>query len=443
MFQRLLKLALPIMLTNFLQTLYNLADTFFLGKLGKEALSAPSIAFILILFLIIFAAGFSQAGTTLISQSIGKGDRRKADYYLGQMTFLLLMIATALSAAALLSLETLLNLINVPPGLTYTYTRTYLRIIFGGVPFIFLSFILRTSLQAVGDSITPLKVQLATVSLNILLDYLLIFGKGPFPALGVAGAAWATVLARGTASAIGLVILLRGRRGVRLRLGDLVPRRKPLLLLLRVGLPTSLGQGISALGFTVLQGVVNGLGTAVIAAFGIGNRIVSLFNMPAQGLSQATTVLVGQELGAGRIDGARQVIRYALLFIFLFITAGMTLTFFHGAGFIRFFINDPDVTAVGEVMFRILSPSVIAFSLFTVLSGAFQGGGDTKPIMVLSIIRLWGIRVPAAWLLALVLGFGHRGIWLGMVASNTAVAVMVFLLYRTGRWSRALSPEEI
>jgi len=443
MLRKLINLALPIMAANFLQTLYNLVDSYFLGKLGKEALAAPSIAFTIILFLIIFAGGFANAGTTLISQARGAGNQERVDFYLGQLVTAMTLLSFVLGFIGYITVDPLLRLLQTPEGATFIYTSQYLKIIFAGVPMMFMMFIFRAALQGVGDGITPLVIQVVTVFLNVFLDWILIFGIGPFPRWEVQGAAAATVAARSVASLIGLFILLRGTRHIRLKLSTLKPDKEALKLLFRIGMPSSLGQGVSALGFTVLQGVVNGLGPAVIAAFGIGNRIIALFNMPAQGLCQATAVLVGQNLGSGSTARAREVVSHGVRMIVIFITLGMTLTFFKGASVIHFFITDPEVTEIGVVMFRILSPSVIFFSLYTVLLGAFQGGGDAKPPMVLNIIRLWGLRVPLAYLMILVLGMGALGLWWAMFVSNLVVAAAAWILYETNRWSRALDPQAL
>jgi putative MATE family efflux protein len=443
LYSTLIRLALPIMGANLLQTLYNLADTYFLGKLGKEAVSAPSIAFPLIFFLIIFGAGFATAGTTLISQSKGKGDQERVDHYVGQTIGMLFVVSIFISILGFFTSDLLLNLIQVPEGLTYTYTRTYIRIIFIGLPFMFTSFAFSAIMQGVGDSLTPLYLQIVTVTLNIILDIFLIYGIWMFPELGVAGAAIATVIARGAAGIAGVFILISGKRTIKLSLSSLKPEIKSWKLIGSIGLPLSLGQGLSALGFTTLQGVVNTFGPAVIAAFGVGNRIISMFNMPGQGLSRATAVLVGQQLGAKRHEKASQVVSYGLATIFIFITVGMSLTFFYGNYFVQFFVDDPEVIAYGISLFRIVSVSVVFFALFTVLMGAFQGGGDTKPIMILNIFRLWGVRVPLAYLLTKVFLMGPDGIWWAMFASNFSVAIIMFLLYRTQRWKNKLNPDTI
>lgn len=442
LYKKLIKLSLPIMVGNLLQTLYNLADAYFLGKLSKEALSAPSISFNIIFFLIVFGMGFAAAGTTLISQAKGKGDRERVDFYLGQTMILLMACGLATSIIGLGLRDLLLTVLRVPPE-TYGYTRQYMTIIFLGLPFMFMTFIMSSSLQGIGDSLTPLYIQAFTVGLNVLLDPLFIFGWGPIPAMEVRGAALATVLSRGLSSGISLLILIRGRRGVKLRLRHLRPDRGALRLLLKIGLPNSFGQGLTALGFTTLQGIVNSFGTAVIAAFGIGNRIVGMFNMPGIGFGQATGILVGQSLGAKDKVRAKLVMRYSLLTILVYISLGMTLTFFWGNHFVRFFIDDPEVVHHGVSLFRIISPSVIFFSLFTVITGAFRGGGDTKPIMYMNVARLWVLRVPFAWLLSMPLGLGAPGIWYAMFISNVVMYLISHILLRTGRWMEKINPDDI
>ena len=439
LYRSLVVLAVPIMLNNLLQMLYNLVDAWFLGRIGAEAVAAPTISFTLIFFLIVFGIAFSMAGTTLIAQSKGRGDMERANFYAGQTATLLVAMSVAISAIGLVFTPSLLRIMQVPAE-SYEYTRQYMTIIFAGMPFMFVSFLLRAVLQGVGDSMTPLIVQIVTIVLNVVLDPILIFGWGPFPALEVAGAAYATVFSRSVAAAVSVWILVRGRNGIRLTLANMKPDRRALRRITEIGLPSAIGQAVPAFGFTVLQGIVNSLGTAVVVAFGVGNRIVGLFNMPAIGFSQATTSIVGQRLGAGRKDQAIASVRQSVLTVFVFIAIGMTLTFFFGGNFIQFFVNDPEVIAYGRDLFRILSPSVVLFALFTVTTGAFQGGGDTKPVMILNVVRLWGIRVPLAYLLAIGLARGPNGIWWAMFASNIVIAAAGFIWLARGNWLHKIDP---
>jgi putative MATE family efflux protein len=256
----------------------------------------------------------------------------------------------------------------------------------------------------------------------------------------VGGAAGATILSQGIAVLVGFLLLKRGVRGIRLKAIHLRPKSAALRKLTTIGLPAAAGQSGSALGFNVLQGIVNSLGTPVIAAFGIGNRIINLFMLPAMGMAQAATVMIGEKLGARKKDEVRLVLRQAVLTVFIFISLGMTYTFFRGDLFIKFFLKDPEVEALGTNLFRIVSPSVILFSLFTVVTAAFQGSGDTRPIMTLNILRLWGIRVPLAWILVVLLGVGPTGIWISMFVSNLGVAILGFILLAKRPWMDHLKP---
>ena len=441
-FRKLIALAAPIMAGNLLQTFYNLVDVYFLGKLGRVAITAPSIAFPVIYFLVVFAFGFSIAGTTLISQVKGRGDQDKVDFYLGQTTSIMVIAGIAVSALGVILTPAILRLLSVPEE-SFLYAEQYMRIIFTGLPFMFMAFILQAALHGIGDSVTPLIILGGTVVLNIILDPLFIFGIGFFPALGVQGAAIATVIARISGSVVALIVLIRGRRGVQLKGVNLKPDREAFRTLLKIGIPSSIGQGVSALGFTVLQGVVNSFGTAVIAAFGVGNRIISLFNMPAMGFSRATAVLVGQSLGAKNKERAWLIVKQSVVTIFVFIALGMTLMFFWGASFVKLFIDDPEVLSYGRELFRVVSLSIVFFALYTVAMGALDGAGETRVVMVLNASRLWAMRIPLAYFLGYTLSMGPGGIWWAMFISNVIIAGVGFIIVSRGKWMDRINPDKL
>ncbi|MCF7948574.1 MAG: MATE family efflux transporter [Spirochaetia bacterium] len=438
----LMKIALPLMAGNFVQTLYNLTDAYFLGKLGTAELSAPTIAFPVIFFLILFGIGLSMAGTTLIAQSHGKGSRERVDFYLGQATTILLTTAVLIAALGIFLTSPLLMLLQTPENV-FDFTRDYMLIVFSGLPFMFGFIVMQSAMQGIGRTVVPLVIQLITVALNIILDPLFIYGLGVFPAWGVQGAAVATVCARAVGSAIAFYILFQGRYGMQLRWAHMRPQAPSVRLFLKIGLPSSFGQAVSALGFTVLQGLVNYFGTAVIAAFGVGNRLIGLFNMPAMGISRATTSLVGQRLGAKDKEGARQVVVLSILVLQVFLLPAMTLAFFYGSSFIRFFVDDPETIRYGAEMFRVVAPSVVLFSFFHATIGAFQGAGDTKPVMYLNIARLWALRLPVAYILAFVIGIGPSSIWWAMFVSNMVTAAVSLYYFKQGRWLTALDPDKV
>ncbi|MDA3956326.1 MATE family efflux transporter [Oceanispirochaeta sp.] len=433
----LLKVAVPVMLANGAETIYNLTDSWFLGRLGSREISAPTIAFNLIMLIILGGLGISAAGTTLISRAVGQKDQKKAEFFLGQVCSLLLLASLLLAAAGWLLAGPFLRAIQTPPDL-FELTADYIRIICLGIPFMYGFFALQSAMEGTGNTMAALRIQLLATAVNIPLDAVLIFGAGSIPSLGVKGAALATVLSRGVAAVSAYVILFRGRQGIRLHVANLPFKPSVLRLLLKVAIPSSLSHMASSLGFIVLQGLVNSFGTAVIAAFGIVNRIHSLFYMPAQGMARGTASLVGQSLGAGDPSRAGKVVKTGVFLALIYIIPGMIFCFFYGSQFIRFFINDPAVIDEGSLLFRIISPSVIVFTVFLILAGAFQGAGDTRSLMMMHLGRLWVFRLPFAWLLAFPLGWGTQGIWYAMVFSNVVITAIGIFRFRSEGWVHAL-----
>ncbi len=440
LFTELMKLAVPVMAFNLLQTFYTLADSFFLGKLGKEALSAPAISGSIVYLLSVFGMGFSAAGTTLVARARGMGDREQEEFYVGQSTTILLALSAIFVVIALALLDPLLRLMNVPAD-SYLNTKHYLGIITAGLPFSYLSFSFQSCMQGHGDSFTPLKVQLLSVIINIALDPLLIFGIGFFPRLEVIGAAVTTFFSFFISSLVGYSILIRGRRAPKLRLKNLVVTRRSLKLFITIGTPLSVGQAMTALGFTVLQRTVNYFGSTFVAAFGVGNRITSLFHMPAFGFARATAAMVGQSLGARDRERAVAVARLSILSIFVFMVAGMTFTSLMSAPLVRVFVNEPEVVELGARFLRIVSPTLIFLNMQGIIHGAFQGGGYTKATMMLSVLRLWGLRVPLAHILGVLLFDDPVGVYISVAISNVLPCLFAFGILRKRKWLYALDSE--
>lgn len=431
--KKLLLLAWPVMLSHLLQTLYNLADAFWLGKLGRQALTAPTITMHVFFIGFALAMGLSAAGTTLVSQYKGAGDGGKASHVAGQLFILLTGIGIALGVTGFFLTPRILDILQTPAD-SWQMTYDYMRWIFAGFPLMFAFFVYQSINTGLGDTVGPMQVNLISVALNVILDPILIFGLGPFPEMGVVGAAVATVFSRALASAIGMVRLFRGGNGLQITLKDMKPHRETMAKILKVGLPVGLGQLGTSLGFTFMIGIVNSFGSVVTAAFGVGNRIIHMAMVPAMGLSQANATAVGQNLGAGKPERAERSSMSALLLIGMILLPMTLCMFFFGGDISRAFVNDPEVIALGRVMFRITTPSVFIFGFLLVLLGSFQGSGYTVPVMVLNMSRLWLLRIPGAYLLAYAAGMGPMGIWWAMFISNTVTAVSGFIWFRKGSW---------
>jgi len=430
---KLLLLAWPVMLSHLLQTLYNLADAFWLGKIGRQALTAPTITMHVVFIGFALAMGLGAAGTTLVSQYKGAGDERKAAHVGGQLFLLLSVVGLGLGVAGFLFTPRILDLLQTPAD-SWQMSYDYMRWIFTGFPLMFAFFVYQSINTGLGDTMGPMQVNLASVLLNVVLDPILIFGLGPIPEMGVVGAAVATVFSRALASSIGMVRLFKGRNGLKITTADMIPDMVMIKKILRIGLPVGLGQMGTSLGFTFMIGIVNSFGSAVTAAFGVGNRIIHMAMVPAMGLSQANATAVGQNLGAGRPERAEKSSMTALLLIGVILLPVTLSMFFFGGDISRAFVNDPEVIKLGSTMFRVTTPSVFVFGFLLVLLGSFQGSGYTVPVMVLNMSRLWLLRIPGAYALAYTAGMGPMGIWWAMFISNTVIAFAGWIWFRTGTW---------
>jgi len=434
MTRHLLAVAWPVSVSFLVQTLYNLVDAFWLGKLGKTALVAPTVTMNVVFIGIALAMGLGQAGTTLISQYRGAGRPEEMGRAAGQTLIIQLVVGTLIAVLGLIFAAPLLRLLATPED-AFAETLVYMRWILAGIPLMFVFHVYQGIYSGLGDTVGPMRINVATVLLNVVLDPILIFGWGPVPAMGVAGAAAATVLSRAVSSALAVRAMFGGG-GFRIRRCDLRPDAGTTRRLLRIGLPLSLGQTMTSLGFTLLIGIVNGFGSAATAAFGVGHRIVMTVSVPAWAMAQANATAVGQNLGAGFPERALLSVKRSASLIAAVLLPLTTLTFIFGGHITRVFVDDPQVIAYGRDLLRITSPSVFLFSLILVMFGAFQGSGHTVPVMVVNVGRLWAVRIPLSWLMAVSLGMGPNGLWWAMNISNVVAGVVALIWFLRGGWKR-------
>jgi putative MATE family efflux protein len=428
-------LAWPVMVTSALQALYNLVDAFWLGRLGTAAVAAPGMAWPILFFFMSFAGGFQAAGSTFVAQHFGAGDRRGAEESAGQLLGFLWILSVILGALGYGLAPTVLRLIRAPEEV-FPYALTYLRIECMGLPIMFVAQAFGGFMVGLGQTRFLMYINASSLLLNAVLDPVFIFGWGPIPAWGVAGAAWATVLSRAVVAAVGLGILFSGKRGLRLSLRDLWPRLSRVLPILRVGLPNVLDQASTSFGFVVMMGLVAGFGTTVVAAYTVGNRIINLINVVSWGAGSALVAMIGQNLGAENYERAAQVARRGITATFLALVGLYGVTLLLRRPMFAMFVSDPNVIQEGVWYIAIFGISIPFFGLFDASAAVFRGAGHTVPPMIMAIVRLWGLRVFLAWLFGYQLGFGTTGMWVGMTLSNVLAGIALVLWLRRGTWKR-------
>lgn len=430
-------LAWPVMLSNLLMTVYNLVDTFWLGKVGKNAIAAPTVSWPMIFVVISIAAGFAIAGQTLVSQYTGAGDKRMSDYSAAQVTLIITFIGTILGFAGFLLTPYLLTWLGVEEAVQHS-AGLYMKTIFLGVPLIFGSFLISALLTGWGDTRTPLKILSIGLFINIILDPVLIFGIGPFPEMGVFGAALATVFSRMISTIVGFYLLGSGKAGLRIRKEDLKPDFIFFKKIVKIAIPSSTGQVGTALGYSILMKFVANFGTAVIGGYGIGNRVLSLSTMPIHGFSRAVATMVGQNLGADNHERTARVIKVGYIFSALITGIGAVIFILFKVPLVRIFIDNPEVITTGSKFFFIIAFSLPFLGIFMTSFGVFNAAGQTKFTMFISLLRLWGFRIPFIYLLTIKGNYGYEAIYWIMTVSTIFTAILGLIFMKLGVWKRKI-----
>jgi putative MATE family efflux protein len=309
---------------------------------------------------------------------------------------------------------------------------------------VFAFFAYQALMRGRGIVYPPMFIVFITVVINFALDPLLIFGWGPFPRMGVAGSAMATLLTQVLAAAIGLTLMVRGRHGIHLKWRNLAPDFDLMRQIFRIGFPSSVEQSTQALGMTVMTMLVSGFGTIPVAAYGIGVRVMSCALVPAIGLSVATSTLVGQNIGANQLARAERTNIISCSLTFVSLTAAGLLAFFAAPAIARFFI--PEGGAVIEqssIFIRAIALTFGFIGLQQVLTGSLRGAGDTVAPMVLAMIALWVLRFPLAYILSSHTYLHVRGIWYAFPVTTVISAAMAAGWYRWGGWRNRRLLDEV
>lgn len=434
----LLSLALPIIFANILQSAYQLIDTFWLGRIGADAVAAVSLSFPLLFLVLSIGAGLTLAGTVMVARYQGAENQKMVDFSSSQSVFLIFLTSIVLAIVSYFAAGPLMKVIGAGPDIIEDST-TYFEVSSLGFVFLFIFFIFQSLMRGIGNVMLPVYIVLCTVILNAVLDPLFIYGYGPIKGYGVAGAAVASVITQAVAATIGLVILFRGKHGIKISLSSMYFNMENLKRTFNLGLPASIEQSTRALGMTFMMVIVTSFGSDIVAAYGIGARMLSFIVVPALGLGIATTSLVGQNIGALKIKRAEKVARLSAKLAFFGFTGLGLIMFLVAEPLTAFFIpDDPQVIKDGALFIKIMSISFGFLGLQQVMNGTFNGAGFTKASMFISIMSLWLVRFPLAYVLANTLGYGPEGIWWSFPISNFIAGIVAFIYFKTGYWKKRL-----
>lgn len=429
----ILALAVPVVINSFLQTMYNLTDTYWLGQLGTNELAAINLVSPLQQIVVNFGSGLTVAGAVLIAQLIGASKKEEAASMASQI-FVCAMIFSIICAGVIaIFTPTVVNWLGADEP-TAKVANVYLRIVILDMPFLYVVNIFAAIRQAQGDTVSPMFLNLTGILLNVILDPLLMIVIH----WGAAGAALATVIAKAVPAMISLVILKRDTTGVRIRLKGFRFEKSKMKSILIVGLPTAIGGSTMQLGFLLMSRNVYVYGTGAMAAYGIGNKVNGLITLPSNGIGSAVATIVGQNIGANQIDRAEKGYKIArrVSVIFLFVGGLILSRPFLSEAIVGLFSTDEEVIAMAADFLSIMALWCFTNGVYNSTSGLFQGSGHTEVTMAVDATRLWVFRFATLYVCENWLHMGVRSIWYSVVVSNALSSVILYVVYRTGLWKK-------
>ena len=431
----ILLLAIPMVLEMVLESLFAVVDVFWVGRLGANAVATVGLTESLLALVFAIGLGIAMSTTAMVARRIGEKDPEHAAIAGVQAIVLGLGISLGIGIPAGIYAPQLLGLMGASPQMVATGSG-YARIALGGCGAIVMLFLNNAIFRGAGDAAIAMRLLWVSNIINLVLDPCLIFGLGPFPRMGVTGAALATFSGRSIGMFYQFYRLLKGTERIRILTRHLRLNLRVMARLLRVSFAGILQFGIAHASWIVLVRIVSLFGATAVAGYTVSIRIVVFFILPAWGLSNAAATLVGQNLGAKEPDRAEKAVWRTGFYNMLFL--GLIGVFFivFADPAVRLFISDPAVIPVAALALRTLSCGNIGYAYGMVMLQAFNGAGDTVTPTVVNFFGFWVLEPPLAWWLAVGLRFHAEGAFLAIVISESAIAGASVVLFRRGKWKQ-------
>jgi putative MATE family efflux protein len=426
-------LAIPMVLEMVMESVFALSDAFFVSRLGTDALATVGLTEAMISLLFAVAIGTGMATTAMVARRIGERDTAAAGVAAAQSIVLGILLSLAIAVPGVIFARQLLTFMGGTPELVasgYGYTQ----VMFGGSATIMLLFQVNAVFRGAGDATIAMRTLWIANGINIVLDPCLIFGLGPFPELGLTGAAIATTIGRGIGVIYQIWSLANGRNRIRLGRAELAVIPRVLFRLLRVSVG-GIGQFlISTASWVGLMRIVGTFGSSALAGYTIAIRIIIFTILPAWGIANAAATLMGQNLGAGQPDRAETSVWRAALYNAGFMVAVAVLFIVGAEHLIRIFSDEPEVVDYGVSCLRFISYGYGFYAFGMVVVQAFNGAGDTTTPTVINFFCYWMFQIPLAWLLATRTDLEATGVFIAITVAESVLAVVAVLAFRRGTW---------
>ena len=429
-------LAIPMMLEMSMESVFAVVDIAFVSRLGTDAIAAVGITEALITVLYAVAVGLGMGVTAMVSRRIGAQEREAAARVTGQAIWIGAALSLLIGIPGIIYAADMLRMMGASDSVIETGSG-FAAVLLGGSASILYLFILNAAFRGAGDATVALRSLWLANGLNIVLDPCLIFGLGPFPEMGVTGAAVATTIGRSIGVIYQLWYLFDGRGRLRFRLRNLAVAPKVMMRMLIIS-AGGVGQFLIATSsWIIVMRIIALYGSTAVAAYTIGLRMFEFIWLPSWGLGNAAATLVGQNLGAGKPERAEQstwrAARYNLIFM---TTAGLLLVAL-APGLAGLFSNDPEVLRYGTACLRILAIGVPMYAIGMIVTQALNGAGDTVTPTIINFICFWVLQIPLAYWLATNVSMGPNGVFAAIVVSESLVTILSVIVFRRGRWKHS------
>lgn len=426
-------LAVPMMLELVMEATFAVVDIYFVGKLGFSAIATIGLTETYLFLLYSIGMGLATGITAIISRRIGEKKKEEAGVSAVQSIFLGIIVSIPFTIAGIFFSKDLLVLMGGDEW-TINYGFRFTQWMLGGNLVIILLFVINAIFRGAGDAAIAMRVLWIANIFNIILDPLLIFGIGPFPELGIQGAAVATTTGRCIGVLIQLWTLFNSGKHIRVKISQLYLEGKILLNIIRTSLG-GIGQMIIAMtSWIFLMRILATIGSEAVAGATISIRIMMFTTMPAWGMSNAAATLVGQNLGASKPERAESVVWKIGFYNMLFLLCISVIFFIYNERLIEIFSSEVKVISVGSEWLRILSYSFFVYGWWMVSVQAFNGAGDTKTPTKINFVFFWLIQLPLSYFLALVINWQQSGVFWGVFISETCVGLFTLWLFTRGKW---------
>jgi len=431
----ILLLAIPMVLEMVLESLFAVVDVLWVGRVGANAVATVGLTEAMLTLVFAIAMGLSLSTTAMVARRIGEKNPEAAAIAGVQAIFIGLTISVAIGLPCLFVAPRLLRLMGATPEIV-AVGGSYARIALGGCGVVVLLFLNNAIFRGAGDAAIAMRLLWVSNIINLILDPCLIFGLGPFPRLGVTGAALATFTGRGIGVLYQFYRLLQGTERIRVLRKQVAVNLEVLVRLIRLSLTGIFQFVIAQTSWIGLVRIVSLFGAAAVAGYTIAIRIVIFVILPSWGLSNAAATLVGQNLGAKQPDRAEKSVWRTGFYNMLFLgSVGIIFTLF-ARPIVSLFTNDPAVVPLAAACLRIVSYGNIGYAYGMVMLQAFNGAGDTVTPTILNLFAFWLFEIPLAYWLAIREGWHSNGVYYAIVIAEGALAIASILIFRRGRWKR-------